>query len=128
MLVISKSKDKTINWPVTVEVAADGGKTIKHTFTGVFKVLDEDERDALFPDAAEKLESEVNSASALESAVDDILKVMIDWKQVVDENKVPLDFNRDTLLAAARSASGFSFLQGLWTAMREIRTGARAKN
>jgi hypothetical protein len=128
MLVISKSKDKTINWPVTVEIAADGGKTVKHTFTGTFKVLDEDERQALFPDAAEQLAVDPASASAVATAVDDILKVMTDWKQVVDEHKAPIDFNRDTLLAAVRSAVGYNVLQGIWEAMREIRTGARAKN
>ncbi len=124
MLVISKSKDKTLSWPVTVSIAADGGRTVEHTFTGVFKVLDEEEREELFPDAADK----EPTSSSLEAAVDDILKVMTDWKQVVDETKTPIDFNRDTLLAAVRSAHGYSVLQAIWEALRQIRVGARAKN
>jgi hypothetical protein len=124
MLVISKSKDKTLNWPVSVSIAADGGRTVEHIFTGTFKVLDEDERETLFPDAADKLPT----SSSLEAAVDDILKVMTDWKNVVDENRNPIDFNRETLLTAVRSASGYSVLQGIWEAMRQVRVGARAKN
>jgi hypothetical protein len=128
MFVVAKTKDQTITWPVTVEVAADGGKTVKHTFTGIFKKLDEEEREALFKDGEDDLALDSTSASATEAAVDNILKVMTDWKQVVDEHKAPIDFNRDTLLIAVRSAAGFNVLQGIWNAMREIRVGARAKN
>lgn len=132
MFIVTTSKDKTINWPVKVEIAADGGKIKNFEFTGTFKLLGDDEKEQLAeeaklntPDAAD--ESEPANAWK-ERAVDSILKVMTDWKGVADESKVPLDFNRETLLGAARSAHGISILRGINTAIAEISTGARAKN
>jgi hypothetical protein len=139
MFIVTTTKNKTITWPVTVEVAADGGKIAKHTFTGTFKVLDDEERKALFPEAADTPTLDADdidddtpaTATAVdwkEESVDTILKIMTDWKQVCDESKTPIEFNRDTLLTAVRSQHGVSILRGINTAIAEIRTGARAKN
>jgi len=132
MFIITTFKDQTINWPVKVEVAADGGKINKFEFTGTFKLLDDDQREALAadakltePDAGDSVEPD---NAWKERAVDNILKVMTGWKQVVDESKTPIDFNRDSLLAAARSPHGISILRAINTAITEIATGARAKN
>jgi hypothetical protein len=139
MFIVAQTKDKTITWPVTVEVAANGGKIVKHTFDGTFRVLDDAERKELFPDvtATAQLDAEDVADDAQvtavavdwkEESVDNILKIMTGWKSVVDEKKVPIEFNRETLLAAARSASGVALLRGINTAIAEISTGARAKN
>jgi hypothetical protein len=140
MFIVSKTKNKTISWPVNVDIAADGGKIVKQTFTGTFKVLSDEEREALFPetpkldieDASEEGGEDVQATVAAvdwkEASVDGILKIMTGWAQVVDENKAPIEFNRDNLLAAARSPAGISILRGINTAIREIRTGAREKN
>jgi hypothetical protein len=135
MFIITSTKDKTINWPVKVEVAADGGKINKVEFTGTFRLLDDADRKALISDSPELDASDLHDDQATvteidwkEQSVDNILKVMTDWKQVVDENKTPIDFNRETLLAAARSMHGLSILRAINTAMAEIATGARAKN
>jgi len=131
MFIISSTKDKTINWPVKVEIPADGGKINKFEFTGTFKLLDDDEREAL---AAEAKLSEPDAADDeptgawKERAVDNILKTMTDWKQVVDEAKTPIAFNRDNLLTAVRGVHGVSLLRAINTALAEIVTGARAKN
>jgi hypothetical protein len=135
MFVITTSKDKTINWPVKVEIAADGGKINKFEFTGIFKLLDDADRKALV-EAAPSIDIDDVSGDQVtveeidwkEQSVDSILKVMTDWKQVVDENKTPIDFNRDNLLAAARSVHGVSILRAINVAMREIAHGVREKN
>jgi hypothetical protein len=132
MFVITTSKDKTINWPVKVEVAADGGKIGKFEFTGTFKLLDDDAKEALTAEAKAAGADTADDAEPDNAwkvrTVDNILKVMTDWKQVVDEAKTPIDFNRDTLLAAARSPQGISILRAINVAISEIATGARAKN
>lgn len=130
MFVITTSKDKTINWPVKVEIPADGGKISKFEFTGTFKLLDDDEREAqaeVLKSSEPAGEDEPDNAWKAR-AVDGILMSMTDWKSVVDESKNPIDFNRDNLLAAVRSAHGLSILRGINVAIGEIRTGARAKN
>ena len=132
MFIITNTKDKTINWPVKVEIPADGGKINKFEFTGIFKLLDDDEREALAAEAklaAPDTPDEDEPTSAWkERAVDNILKTMTDWKQVVDQSKNPIDFNRENLLTAVRGVHGVSILRAINTAMAEIVTGARAKN
>lgn len=135
MFVITTTKDKTINWPVKVEVAADGGKFSTFEFTGTFKLLDDDDRKALVDSAVSIDPDDIGDGQATSveidwkaQSVDNILKVMTDWKQVVDESKTPIPFNRDSLLAVVRGARGLSILRGINTAINEIAAGARAKN
>lgn len=132
MFIITTTKDKTINWPVKVEIPADGGKINKFEFTGTFKLLDDDEREALAAEAklAEPDSSDEDEPTGAwkERAVENILKTMTDWKQVVDQSKNPIDFNRENLLTAVRGVHGVSILRAINTAMAEIVTGARAKN
>lgn len=132
MFIISTEKEKTINWPVKVEVAVDGGKIKAHEFTGVFLLLNDDQKEALADEAkqADPGEADENEPAGAwkERSVDHILKVMTGWKQVCDESKNPIDFNRETLLAAVRSAHGISILRAINTAIAEINTGARVKN
>jgi len=130
MFIVTATKDKTITWPVKVEVAADGGRIAKHEFTGVFKLLDDDERDAQI--AAMK-SNEAESADEPDSAwkersVDGILMSMVDWKQVCNADKSPIEFNRESLLGLVRTAHGLSILRAINTAIGEIRAGAKAKN
>lgn len=130
MFIVTTTKDKTINWPVKVEIAADGGKIAKHEFTGVFKLLDDDDRDAQLAalKAGEPESADEPDSAWKERSVDGILMSMVDWKQVCDENKSPIEFNRDSLLAAVRSVHGLSILRAINMAIGEIRAGARAKN
>jgi len=41
------AKVPTVEWPVTVNIPQDGGRTVKSTFTGIFEVLEQDEIDEL---------------------------------------------------------------------------------
>jgi len=131
MFIIKTVADKTINWPVVVEVAENGGKIKKYEFTAIFKRLNDDDKETLAAQskANEPVEGSEESANAWkERSVDNILRVMMDWKGVQDENNTPIEFNRDNLLAAARSQDGISILRGINTAIAEINTGARVKN
>lgn len=132
MFIVTTSKDKTINWPVKVEVAADGGKIAKHEFTGVFKLLDDDEREALAAAAkaeqADTVDISEQDGAWKQRSVNNILKSMTDWKGVCDESKTPLEFNRDNLLSIARSVHGLSFLRAINVALGEVASGAKAKN
>lgn len=134
MFIVTTTKDKTITWPVKVEVAADGGKIAKHEFTGVFKLLDDADRKALAESTATLDAADIGDDATVteidwkEQAVDNILKSMTDWKGVCDERKAPLEFDRDNLLAIARSVHGLSFLRAINVALGEIATGAKAKN
>jgi hypothetical protein len=139
MFIIKPTQDKTINWPCVVEVAADGGKISKFEFTGIFRLLNDDQKEALKAEAdkgeADKGNGAVGTDGEADSdvnwkelSVDNILRTMEGWKGVVDESKSPIEFNRDNLLAAARSVNGISILRAINTAIAEISTGARIKN
>jgi hypothetical protein len=138
MFKISSEENKTIIWPVKVEVAADGGKTQRFEFTGVFKLLNDDQRDALeqatdTPALATEGGDAADAAPALAGAwkdamIDRILWTMTDWKGVVGDDDQPLPFSRDSLRAAARGTRGVSVLRAINMAIGEISQGARAKN
>lgn len=126
----STSEKKTISWPVKVEVAADGGKIKKYEFTGTFLRLDDAEKEAI---DAEQKGGDVSSGEEGSNAWKDrnvatIMRVMADWKGVVDQDKNPIEFNRENLLAAARSINGTPILRGINIAISEISIGALTKN
>lgn len=131
MFKIQSEKDKTINWPVTVETAADGGKIQKFEFTGTFRLLSDDDKDALAASAPADLGDDTTVALAgawKEAMIDQIMKVMSGWKSVVGEDDQPIEFNRDNLRAAARGPRGVGLLRAINTAIGEIASGARQKN
>lgn len=137
MFKIQSEANKTINWPVTVEIAADGGKIQKFEFTGIFKLLSDDEKDALAPAVAalddSAADGDVQKAADLagawkESMIDQIMGVMTGWKSVVGADDQPIEFNRDNLRAAARGPRGVGLLRAINTAVGEISSGARVKN
>jgi hypothetical protein len=128
MFIVQTATDKPIDWPVTVEYAATGGKIAKHTFTGYFKVLDDDQREALQADVTQPDADPEVSLAWKDSAVDHIMQVMTGWSGVVDQNRAPIEFTRENLRTVARSPSGVGVLRGINTAIAEIATGAKAKN
>lgn len=131
MFVIKSQKDKTINWPCVVETAADGGKIQKFEFSGTFLLLDDDAKEEIVAEQKSEADSAVPDEGSNEwkdRSIDAIMKVMTGWKNVVDENKVPIEFGRESLRAAARSSQGISVLRAINTAIAEISTGARVKN
>ncbi|WP_295991559.1 hypothetical protein [Rugamonas sp.] len=129
MFILKSEADKTITWPVKVDVPTNNGKITQFEFSGIFKRLSDDEREALIADAAIPTEDSTPGPNAWKAAsVDNIMKMMTGWKSVVDEDKQPIEFTRENLLAGARGPNGFALLRALNTALNEIATGARAKN
>lgn len=139
MFKIQSEENKIISWPVKVEVAIDGGKTQKYEFTGLFKLQTDDERDAFELEAQKAAQAQTDQANGeqdvtvLASAwkdgmIDRIMQVMTGWKGVVGDDDQPLDFNRETLRAAARGTRGTSVLRAINVAVSEINAGAKAKN
>lgn len=129
-MFILQTQQKPITWPVSVEVAMDGGKTQKFEFTGTFKRLSDDEREQLaaeIKDEAQATDEEAVGAWKV-GAVDNILRIMTGWKGVVDTDKTPIEFTRENLLTAVRGPSGLSILRGINAAISEINLGARTKN
>jgi hypothetical protein len=132
MFKIQSEVNKSITWPVKVEVAADGGKIQKFEFNGTFKLLSDDEKDAItqanpVADLADE-DATVLAGAWKESMIDQIMKVMTAWTGVVGPDDQPIDFSRDNLRAAARGPRGVGILRAINTAIGEISTGARAKN
>lgn len=129
MFILKSEAEKTINWPVKVDVPTDNGKITQFEFTGIFKRLSDDEREAMIADAPAPTEDGAPVPNAWKAAsVDNIMKIMTGWKGVVDEDKQPIEFGRENLLAGARGANGFALLRAINVALNEIATGARAKN
>ncbi len=77
-------KIATVVWPVKVDVPADGGRTLSHTFDAVFSVLDQDEMDALVQ----------------ECRGDDrkmLLRVIKGWSGVADEGGNTMPYSNQAL-------------------------------
>jgi hypothetical protein len=139
MFKIQSEENKIISWPVKVEVAVDGGKVQRYEFTGLFKLQTDDERDAFELEAKNAAQAQADQANGEQDAtvlasawkdgmIDRVMQVMTGWKGVVGDDDQPLDFNRDTLRAAARGTRGTSILRAINVAVSEINAGARAKN
>lgn len=77
------SQSKTYFWPVTVEMAADGGKFEKHTFDAEFRRLSVDEIAALG-------ESDDTGGTACR-------RIMAGWKGIVDDSGEEVPFSESAL-------------------------------
>lgn len=132
MFTIPSNKPTAITWPVSVDVPDDGGKIRKFEFTGTFNLLDDDAKDAIAAESRAAAPAEDGSDEAVNAwkavSVDRIMHFLADWKGVVDQDKNPVPFSKDNMLAIARTSVGVSFLRGINTAINEINVGARAKN
>lgn len=130
-MFIVQTEQKPVTWPVTVEIADDGGKTRKFEFTGTFRRLSDDERDLIAAEIKDEESPAVDGEDAgawKETSVANIMKIMTGWTGVVDPDKKPIEFSRESLRAAVRSPSGLGLLRGINAAISEITLGARTKN
>jgi hypothetical protein len=126
MFKIVDTADKTIDWPVVVEMAAAGGRTQKFEFTGIFKVLSDDQKKSI-GGQIDKSEAD-ESGEWKEPMIDRIMGFLADWKGVVDEQNQPLEFNRDNLRKAVRGPNGLCVLRAINSAIGQIESGSKAKN
>lgn len=101
------AEKKTLEWPVTVNVPQDGGRTTKSTFIALLEVIGKDEQDTII--------------SAGESMAH---RMLVGWKSGVADaegNELPFsDENRDKLL-------GIPYvLNAVYEAIGEINRGRAA--
>lgn len=73
-------KALTVKWPVTVNIPRDGGRTTKATFNADFKLLEQDELDAVMEHGGDR---EIGCA------------VLVGWDGVADDNGAPIAFSED---------------------------------
>lgn len=73
-------KAKTVKWPTTVNIPRDGGRTTKATFNATFKLLEQDELDAIMQDGGDR---EIGCA------------VLADWEGVANADGEPLAFSEE---------------------------------
>jgi len=73
-------KSKTVKWPVTVNIPRDGGRTTKATFNAEFKLLEQDELDAVMESGGDR---DVGAA------------VLTGWDGVADENGTTTPFSEE---------------------------------
>jgi hypothetical protein len=97
-------------WPVTVEMATDGGKFEKHTFDGEFRRLNVDELQTLS-------DTDDTGGSACR-------KILVGWKGVVDDNGEEVPFSETALeqllkLPSVRMAIMLAFRASLQGAARK---------
>lgn len=98
---------KTLEWPVTVNVPQDGGRTTKSTFSALLEVIGKEEQDAI-----------IASGESMAH------RMLVGWKQGVadaDGNELPFSVeNRDRLL-------GIPYvLTAVYEAIGEINRGRTA--
>lgn len=118
--VITQNPD-TLKWPVVVEVPQDGGKTRKWEFTGTFKRLNADEKEALDKDIEDQTDW-------VERYVKKTMGIMVGWEDVCDEDGNPLPYSRESLRAAVRSTYGNQIMIGINRAIAQYESGSKAKN
>lgn len=123
MFVIKNSEDATIEWPVSINVARDGGKTQKFEFVGVFRRLSADEKDAM-----PKIADDATADEVIEGFIDRALRHMVSWRGVVDNEQKAVELNEASLRAAIRSPGGAAVIAGITRAIQEVETGEKRKN
>ncbi|GEM_PF-3208547 len=126
-------------WPVQVRVPAQGGRFEIHQFSALIRVLSEDEFDELGSTAKKLPQDEAVDAKAaavrrpmkeiLAENADLFAKVVFDWgEEVRDAKGEVVPFSQETLAAQVKGPFGGPLSAGLWTAINEVRVGARLGN
>lgn len=125
MFVIRKKEDIVIDWPVSVEIPVAGGKVKKFEFTGLFARLPEEDLQALIDSAREQnRENDRPHADAI-VVFGELLK---GWTSVKDADGNTIDYSAEVLESMLTGVDGGPVAIGLWRALGQLRTGAKAKN
>lgn len=83
-LSISLTKERRVEWPVHVDFALDGGKSVRQTFTAVYLLLPKSERDQLMAEAG------------LDADAPLVRRVLVGWKGLVnDDTKEEIPFSEE---------------------------------
>ncbi len=98
-------------WPVVIQMPVDGGKTRKHEIQVQFHLQNQDETDQTIAERTGDAEF--------------FCGVILDWKQVCDEDGQPIEFSID----ACRKLVKIKYVRAaLVKAYQEASYGAAAKN
>lgn len=128
-----------VKWPVTVRLPADGGEFAAFRFTGVFKRLSEEAYEAIMATRKEKL-PEIGTAELVELVAGksraELLEenatlfpqLMVGWEDVLDSSGAEVKFTQAVLHKQITGVNGMHLSVALWTAIHEIRNGARLGN
>lgn len=126
--------DSPVRWPVVVRIPSDGGEFAAFQFTGVFKRLREDEYAAILGDRVNPGDAELGAAipkprrAVLEDNAELFPQLMVGWEEVRDVSGAAVAFSEETLRKQITGINGVHLSIGLWTAIHEIRNGARLGN
>jgi hypothetical protein len=56
------------------------------------------------------------------------MKIMTNWRDVVDVNRQPLEYTSENLKKTIMSPSGMAVINAIYRAMTQIESGVKAKN
>lgn len=127
-------ENPTVRWPVNVRVPVDGGFE-EWRFTGVFRVLTEEEFDAwgvkpaieaIDPSAPapEPVEAPARPLSqVLADNADKFAQVLVGWDDVTDANGQSIPFTAGVFKAQVTGPNGRALSVGINTALAQIRYG-----
>lgn len=102
---------KEVDWPVTVNVPVNGGKTEQHEFTAKFKLMSQEEYD-------KALQGTKNDTSF-------IAKFLIGWSGLLDDDDKEVPFSKEAL----KNLCGLPFVRvAIVKAYNQAITGQAAKN
>lgn len=138
MFIVVDKIDDEIDWPVVVNMPAPGGKVRKYKFTGFFKRLSDEQKEEIRKSQESKAELiDINQKSDttndsddefIEGYLDRTMAIMTNWSGVVDKNKIPLDYSRETFKRMLKAPSGTAIIHAITRAIGEIENGIQAKN
>ncbi len=109
----------TVRWPVIVQIPAEGGFE-EWRFTGVFKVLPEEDFEAWddAPEGADRKLSAVLADNARKFA-----GVLVGWDEVTDPAGRPVTFTTALLQEQVCGPRGLALSAGINKALQQIRFG-----
>ena len=100
------AKKRTVKWPVTIQIPADGGKVTPATITAEFEVLDTEEIDRVGNEGGDVLS-----------------RALIGWHGVADEDGNDIPFTEEN----KKSFLGITYVRAaLYNAYAEVQQGRAA--
>lgn len=108
-------------WPIRFNGVTEDGEVIVNEIQGRFTILDEDEFKQLEDDMMPVMTGEQGADEALSALlVPFVMRMLGDWKDVLDEDGSSLPFTAENLGRLLRVPN---FASGVATAFREVRRG-----
>lgn len=123
MFIVKKEILDSILWPVRVYVPLDDGDTRYFEFKGTF-IRPNDRQLEQFSEETK----DDGSKEWINGYIKRTMKIMTNWSGVCNEQKEPLEYTEDNFRAALESPNGVALMNGITTAINQIRGGIKVKN